>query len=248
MTTDVYLNSATATAGRICFYAGYGTGVILTVKNVQIEKKDHATPFVVGYRSAVWYDLSGNNNNGTLINGVDYSSNNNGYLTFDGTDDYIDLGSFFTYQTFTIDIWVNTGSTQNTYADIFDNNHTGSRNFVCQQIDVNTNLYNFGVMDAAGTISHTGNFTLSPNVWTNLTFTFTPSDRVKLYVNGYLSASGALANNRNILYESQTLSIGRWGAGGRNWNGNMSNFKVYNKVLSSTEVLQNYKALRRRYI
>ena len=33
-----------------------------------------------------WSDLSGNNNNGTLVNGVGYSSSNGGSFVFDGTN------------------------------------------------------------------------------------------------------------------------------------------------------------------
>ena len=40
----------------------------------------------------LWTDLSGNGNNGTLTNGPAYSSNNKGYFSFDGTDDYVDTG------------------------------------------------------------------------------------------------------------------------------------------------------------
>ena len=39
----------------------------------------------------VWKDLSGNNNNGTLVNGVGYNSGNLGYLAFDGTYDYVSI-------------------------------------------------------------------------------------------------------------------------------------------------------------
>ncbi len=35
------------------------------------------------------YDTSGNGNNGTLVNGVSFSSNNGGTLVTDGVDDYI---------------------------------------------------------------------------------------------------------------------------------------------------------------
>src|SRR5210317_1238866 len=40
--------------------------------------------------STAWTDLSGNGNNGTLINGTSYSSNNKGSLTFDGIDDKVE--------------------------------------------------------------------------------------------------------------------------------------------------------------
>jgi hypothetical protein len=35
-----------------------------------------------------WTDLSGNGNNGTLVNGVGYSGDNLGSLSFDGVNDY----------------------------------------------------------------------------------------------------------------------------------------------------------------
>jgi len=34
-----------------------------------------------------WTDLSGNSNNGTLVNGVGYNGSNLGSLSFDGVDD-----------------------------------------------------------------------------------------------------------------------------------------------------------------
>ncbi len=37
---------------------------------------------------ATWTDLSGNNRIGTLTNGPTFNSGNNGYITFDGVDDF----------------------------------------------------------------------------------------------------------------------------------------------------------------
>lgn len=152
------------------------------------------------------------------------------------------MGSNFTYQSFTISLWVNAGSTQVQYADIFDNNHTAFRNFVLQQNNNNTNQYAFGASDASGGISGSGSINITANTWTNIACTFTPSDRTIVYINGTFHSQGALANNRNILYSSQLLSLARWGAGGRNWNGKIANFISYNRVLSSGEILQNFNA------
>lgn len=46
--------------------------------------------------SLTWKDLSGNGNNGTLVNGSSFDSNNGGSIVFDGVDDYVVLngGSF----------------------------------------------------------------------------------------------------------------------------------------------------------
>ena len=62
-------------------------------------------------------------------------------LCFDGADDYVDIGPQFTYQNFTVDMWVKPGASQVTYADIIDNSHTDYQNWVCQQEKDNTNKY-----------------------------------------------------------------------------------------------------------
>ena len=170
------------------------------------------------------------------------------YLEFDGTDDYIDCGTFFNYQTFTIELWVNPGTTQTTYADIFDNNHTGFQNFVLQQNASDLNNYAFGVIDGSGSISATGTIVLTANTWTHLAFTFSPSTRVIAYVNGVFHSQGNLAGGRTINYVSPNLSLGRWSYGNsRFWNGKMSSFKSYNRILTASEVQQNFNATRSRF-
>ena len=170
------------------------------------------------------------------------------YLEFDGTDDYIDCGTFFNYQTFTIELWVNPGTTQTTYADIFDNNHTGFQNFVLQQNASDLNNYAFVVIDGSGSISATGTIVLTANTWTHLAFTFSPSTRVIAYVNGAFHSQGNLAGGRTINYVSPNLSLGRWSYGNsRFWNGKMSSFKSYNRILTASEVQQNFNATRSRF-
>ena len=44
--------------------------------------------------STTWNDLSGNSYTGTLLNGVGYSSEVGGSLSFDGSNDYIQNNSF----------------------------------------------------------------------------------------------------------------------------------------------------------
>jgi hypothetical protein len=188
-------------------------------------------------------DISGRGNNGTLFNGPVYVKDNLGALSFDGIDDYVNLGTFFNYTNFTISLWVYPGSTQVQYADIFDNNHTGNQNFVCQQNVSNTNQYSFACLNATNA-SGTGLFTLTANTWTFLTFTWNNSI-ASAYINGAFHSSGSAANPIN--YSSQYLRLGTWGGGGRNWNGRMSNFVAHNRVLTASEIQQNFNALRGRY-
>lgn len=84
-------------------------------------------------------------NHGTLMNGATFASGMVGQaFSFDGVDDYVDLGAgWFTYQSFTIDMWVKLGTTQVTWANIIDNNHTAYRSWELQQVENTTNQYVF---------------------------------------------------------------------------------------------------------
>lgn len=189
----------------------------------------------------VWYDLTGNYNS-TMYNTPTYNSNEPINLQLNGSNQYIELGSFFTYNNFTICLWVNPGSTQTQYADIIDNNHTGTRNFVCQQNSTNLNQYAFDVIGSS-TYSSTGFFTLTSNVWVFLSFTFNGSS-VAGYRNGNLfGVGGACTPN----WSSQYLRLGQWGGGGRNWNGKYGNVMIYNRTLHKAEVVNNYYATKARF-
>jgi len=54
-----------------------------------------------------WTDLSGNGNNGTLVNGPTFSSANGGSIVFDGSNDYMTSSFTFTAnQAMTISGWL----------------------------------------------------------------------------------------------------------------------------------------------
>ena len=55
---------------------------------------DAANPKSYPGSGTTWTDLSGNGNNGTLVNGVGYNSDNGGSLSFDGVNDYVSKSSW----------------------------------------------------------------------------------------------------------------------------------------------------------
>jgi hypothetical protein len=62
-----------------------------------------------GGSGTTWTDLSGNGYNATLVNGVGY--NGGGYLTFDGTNDYVITASISNYKSISTWAYINTKST-----------------------------------------------------------------------------------------------------------------------------------------
>ena len=155
-------------------------------------------------------------------------------MSFDGIDDEVALGSFFTYQNFTVEMWVKPGAAQISFADIMDNNHTDNQNWVCQQDGYNNNInqYFFGCTKTAGpsTLCH---FSLTANVWQHLALVKTATT-LATYVNGILSET--IPWSGSINFSNQFLRLGRWGFGGRNWNGSLDEVRIWNTPLSQSAI------------
>jgi hypothetical protein len=240
-----YLGPQRAIGGTVTSVGGYTIHTFTTVGSTTF------TPLVATNNSAILglADLSNNNRFATTEGSPIYSNINNGVVNLDGSDEYVYCGTFFNYQTFTISLWVNCGTTQTTYADIFDNNHTGTQNFVFQQNANDLNNYAFGVIDGSGTISASGTIVFTANTWYHVAFTFSPSSRVIAYVNGEFHSQGNLAGGRTINYVSPSLALGRWQWGGsRYWNGKIGSFNVFDRILTASEIKQNYNTIKKRFV
>jgi len=201
---------------------------------------DAANPRSYVSGSTTWNDLSGNNNSGSLVNGPTFSSANGGSIVFDGTNDYVDTGKTATQlgvydANYTFDAWV------------YPTNFTGDRSmFGTEQTATRQGLH---LIFRNGTIyqghysadAQAGTGTL--NAWNNICYTYTQSSgTASIYKNGILQGSGNIAS----FIGTTNILIGR-SLGGGYFVGNGSNYKIYNRALSSTEVLQNYNAQKSRF-
>jgi hypothetical protein len=192
-----------------------------------------------------WYQLTGSANNGTLTNGPTFKANNGGVISLDGTDDFINFGSvnFETSDSITLDMWVYPQSaTQEAYADIFDANHSGL-GFVLQQDYLTYNYYYFAYWDGSG-FQVTSNIYIDPYVWSHIVIT-KEGNNGKIYKNGQLVVSNTFTNPS--LQGTNTLYLGKFVIGGRQWKGEYGNFKGYNRALTAAEVQQNYQAEQYRF-
>lgn len=191
-----------------------------------------------------WYDQSGNSNDGTLINGVGYSSDNDGTLVFDGVDDYVSvIGDYHLLAELTFDIWFKPAntitSTENQSGRLF-----GKGGNLEIRWDGGVNSGSLGC-DLGGTLNLTSvNDTWYNTVWYNIVIQMASSSSA-LYIQSELDSTGSRGSITN---QTATLQIGKSAGGlGAPFAGNISNFKIYNKVLSEEEIQQNFNALRGRY-
>ena len=191
-----------------------------------------------------WWKADGDANdslgihNGTLQNGASFAAGVNGQaFSLDGVDDSVDIGSWVNYQSFTIEMWVNPAASQKTYADIIDNNHTGSRSWVLQQNGDVQNEYTWGNNDGGGSLI----FSLPANQWTHLVITRDGNTRVNaVYKNG--SLIGSFTGSSNVPYDgSEFLRLGMWGGTcctylDRHWHGLLDDVRIYNRALTAAEI------------
>jgi hypothetical protein len=180
----------------------------------------------------LWYDLSGNANNGTLTNGPTSNVSNKGNILFDGANDYVSIPDI-NFTAATIDIWV--------YINAYD---VGGSVFVYQSgngfelwSDFN-GLIRYNKNPNAGLTSGPG-FTL--NSWNNIVAT---SDGTinKLYLNNV-----NIGSTNGVIFDNTAGDIRISGYGSYMVNGKCAMLKMYNRALSVTEITQNYEATKTRF-
>jgi len=194
-----------------------------------------------------WTDLSGNGNNGTLTNGPTFSAANMGSIALDGTNDYIYRSSItgFNSSTYTVLLWAKFNS-MSTYGILFSLGRSTSDAVTeaqFQQANSRLQYWDYDSSMAFNFIQSSG--TLSTNVYQYLGFTKNSTNGT-FYIDGYSSGTGTAAFDANISTNDFTI-----GADIRDSisyvNGNISQFLLYNRVLTASEVLQNYNATKSRF-
>ena len=85
---------------------------------------------------------------------------------------------------------------------------------------------------------------MTVNQWNHVVGTFQSGSR-KIYVNGVQVASDAQVQTLPVNASGET--IGMYNSAGYYYNGSIGVVRVYNRVLTATEVSQNFQGLRTRY-
>jgi hypothetical protein len=217
-----------------------------------------------------WTDLSGNLYNGTLVNGTAYTSANNGSLVFDGVNDYVDaIGSVSNFSfiqntnVFSVNIWFKLGTINGDQIIMGTSITTIEKGFALSYNYANNNygyrnitlgVYN-GISDNFVSLGATDDYTISTTGWYNVCYSIDNTQKGQFYINGVAvnttirNGSKPVTNAKPTGNSTRTLNVGRG-----NYSstiapllGNVSNVQIYNKALSSTEVANNFNALKSRY-
>ena len=187
-----------------------------------------------------WYDLTGNENNGVLNNGVSYNSSFKGYLNFNGSNQYVSFGSTTNIpvgnSNYTIGVWFNADT-------LGDKGLVGWGNYETTN-EVNAfrltsnGLVNYWWANDLDVVT-----TITPGNWYYAVATFDGTTR-SIYVNGSLVGSDT-PTGHNVT-TSSNLTIGVTNNTGY-FDGSIGDVQIFNRALSSTEVFKNYSSFLTRY-
>jgi hypothetical protein len=196
----------------------------------------------------LWSDKSGRDNNGTLTNGPTFSTGSGGSIVLDGTNDYITLPTVgFGLSSLTVDIWFKRYSTLTTgYLWVMDNFDQPELRLSFSDNKLNVQYYDNGAYKV-NTLSTTD---FNTSLFYNVATTITNNSQI-FYVNGTQEIIRSGSYDGNPLGNLFEQTLGAYNRPGPGYGGYASvqygSYKVYNRVLSASEVQQNFNALRGRF-
>jgi hypothetical protein len=210
-----------------------------------------------------WFDLSGNGNNGTLTNGPTFSSENGGSIVFDGTNDYISIGSQNIVGTgtsaFTGELWW------------YINKTLASGEYIMPIRIKQDSEFLIVLYNPSGTYNIIPTFRLSTqygtpvtnsdyiNKWICMQFVYTGGNKntassYKIYINGAQIAvgsnnfgpAGGEGSNCNIIGANGNSGCNTFFTSGV-MKGNIASYRLYTGELTAAQLLQNYNANKTKF-
>jgi hypothetical protein len=183
--------------------------------------------------------LSKNNNN-SILTGTTFSPSNGGTFIFNGTSDFANtqktsaqLG--FYDASYTMEAWVYPTNLDGERT-MFGTDATDTReglHLVFRNDEIYQGHYN----------SDFGAGTVSINNWYQIVYTYNVTNNAcQIFKNGILQGTGSIGS----FIGTTSVLIGRW-EDSTNFSGNGSIYRIYNSVLSTSQILQNYNATKSRF-
>lgn len=194
-------------------------------------------------RNSAEFDTSG------VVNGATYSTDNGGYFTFNGTSGNITVANsdILKNNATTIELVMRNNGTvsgdivqfgvgSGSYAQYYFRSYSGNTYW---------NWFPVGAVNY-GEVS-VSNSSFPSGTWKHVTLTGSSTGTVQMFINGVSVGSPSAPSTTAVSsWTPANLTIG-----GFSWDGyttlSIATTKIYNRVLSSAEILQNFQAVRGRF-
>ena len=202
---------------------------------------DAGLPSSYSGTGTTWYDISGNSRNLTM-NSLSYSSNNGGYIIFDGSHTADSSAYSINFSNgFTVEVVAKFSGSD--YEGLFAFNEPMNGNYINVQAQGGTNIR--WEVDQSSSFETTNSLTSS--TWYHVTCVYegdsnNTSATARIYINGVENNTQNLGRSG----QSQTSNF-VLGLHDGNLTGNIALSRMYNKVLSPSEVLSNFNYTKNRF-
>lgn len=236
--------------------ANLGPKIVRTGLVIELDAADINSYIRTGTN---WVDMA-RGDNGTLTNGPTFNSANGGSIVFDGTNDYVVDSSIVSFNVGCIDMWikptsiVNAASTSAVPIQLRYGVPTNSAWYIAlgSLEALITNEYITIVNPATNSRTFVADGgSLAANTWVNIVINW-ESTIYKIYINNIVKTtiSGGAGDvgqltNPNVYYIGAL--DGDAGVPRSFFNGSVGITRLYNRTLTSTELLQNYNAVKSRF-
>jgi len=203
--------------------------------------------------------IPGGINNFSLNNGLSYDLDKSGSFYFDGSNDYVGLGSttIFNSTAFTVSFWIKPTTYSGTYCSgaVSNGQYTlfGTTSSYQGYSSTFSGAIQFGSSNNCIATVNQSNFSI--NKWYHYVAVYDSagignSNKFKIYIDGVIKSLTFDATMPSSPYAAgQEARIG-WGPGAPAYpyyNGNIGLAQIHSRALSSTEILQNYNATKARF-
>ena len=206
-----------------------------------------------------WSNLVGSNDG--VFNGMDQSNNpsnnydsaNKGSIVFDGTDDYVNFSETLTLTEATFVAWIKRSGQQDSWAGILFSRGNGAGtlglNYRSNTNQIGYHWYEtWSSATSPSTYNWVSGLTPPDDEWCMAVISVS-STAVTAYLCQESGTTSATNSNSHPPATLGGCDIGRDPyTSARSMSGNCAIGQIYNRALTSTEVLQNYNALKNRFI
>jgi hypothetical protein len=178
---------------------------------------------------------------GSILNGVGFTSSNNGSFVFDGTNDRIDFGTVpaNTTGTSTVGCWVKTTTTAQCMTVTFDAYGV----IYINRFTTGKILAFFDGTTGNNSSADVSNTSVNDGYWHYLAAT-NNGTTCSMYIDGVLDKTYSETPSYGTSIYNQ---IAGQADGNNHMNGSVSSAHIYNRALTAQEILQNYNATRKRF-
>ena len=232
-----YISTSSGTWAGISVYGVYGSGAIVSVRNVKLELGTKSTP--ISQISNKIYDCSGYGNNGSILESLNLNNDKPRYnysTNFDGNTSGILIENLnisnIINTAMTYSFWIKPNG-ENGARSVYFGSYSGSSFSIEKTTGNKLRLYWNGSPDL------TSNLTITDGQWQHIVITKNGTSEIKVYLNGSLVQT--LSNTYNNVTFPTTFRIGRdTRTGTTSYKGLMSDFRIYSTVLSANDILELY--------